>query len=497
MLRSMKVLALILLCFAVPLRAEEAARTGPAAPVTARAPAASPAVPAKPLFEKAPGWKTARKIDIHEEISLSTAAYVRRALDVATREHADLFVIDLETFGGRVDAAVQIRDALVRSKIPTAVYINPRAISAGAFISLATDRIVMAPGGTIGAATPIQIPAGGGEATPVSEKYTSYFRQEMRATAELKGRNGDVAEAMVDAQKSVPGLNEKGKLVTLTTGQALQWKIADAQAATPEEFYRALGLADSVRPRVVEATWSEDLAGFLTSQAVSTLLFIVMLVCAYLEYHTPGFGVFGFTAIVCFSMLFFGHYLTGLASYTELVLFVAGAVLLTIEIVAIPGFGVVGLAGIAAMIASLVMMLVGSDFAVPDLTGAITRFVWSMGISVAIMVALARFLPRREMKAGGVFLATEMPSSAGYTNLNAREAGLVGKSGSAATTLRPSGRVKIDGEEYTAQTEGGFVDKGTPVTVIRVDGTAIVVKAASNAAITTDSSGDTTGGAAS
>lgn len=428
-----------------------------------------------PLFEKASSWSRVYRIEIHEEITLSTSAYVRRALEVATREKADLFLVDLETFGGRVDAAVQIRDALVKARIPTAVYVNPRAISAGALISLATDRIVMAPGGTIGAAAPIQMSPGGGEAKPVGEKYVSYFRQEMRATAELKGRNGDVAEAMVDAEKAVEGLNEKGKLVTLTSEQALKWKIADGIADSPESLLRLLGLPEAVSPAQIETTWSEALAGFLTSQAISSLLFIIMLVCAYLEYQTPGFGVFGFVAITCFGILFFAHYLTGLASYTELVVFVIGVILLVVEIIAIPGFGLVGLAGIVAILASLVMMLVGSSFAVPDLSGAATRLVWSLGIAIAIMVSLARFLPKRATNEGGIFLGAELPASAGYSTVVAKEAALVGQEGVASTNLRPSGRVRIGSEEFMAQTEGDFVDRGTPVKVIRVDGTAVFV----------------------
>lgn len=453
----------------------------PAPAVTPASQPALPAAPSGPLFDKATGWTKVRKIAVHEEISLSTAAYVRRALDLAEREKADLFVIDLETFGGRVDAAIQIRDALARSKIPTAVFINPRAISAGALISLATDRIVMAPGGTIGAATPIQVAPGSGEASAVDEKYVSYFRQEMRATAELKGRSGDIAEAMVDREKHVPGLNEKGKLVTLTTDQALQWKIAEGIAATEADFFRLLGLPETVKPALVEATWSEALAGFLTSQAVSSLLFIIMLVCAYMEYQTPGFGAFGFIALACFAVLFFAHYITGLASYTELVLFVAGVTLLMLEIFLIPGFGIVGLAGIAAILAAMVLMLVGSDFAVPDFTGAAERLIWSAGIAVAVMVAISRFLPKRPVREGGVFLGTEMAANAGYTTLNAKETALLGQSGVAITTLRPSGRVKIGGEEYQAQTEGDFVEKGTSVTVIRVDGTSVFVKAAPGA----------------
>lgn len=478
-----------LVCFlwlaaVLPGLAEMSAVEPPATDPESAGPAAIQLPPVEnPLFPQAAQWTKVRQIKVHGEISLSTSAYVKRAIQLAEKEKANAFLIDLETFGGRVDAAIQIRDLLVRSKIPTAVYVNPRAISAGALISLASDRIVMAPGGTIGAAAPIQMAPGGGEAKPVGEKYVSYFRQEMRATAELKGRNGDIAEAMVDAEKVVEGLNEKGKLVTLTTEQAIKWKMADAVASSPEEFYRQLGMRDASVPKEIETTWSEGLAGFLTSQAISSLLFIIMLVSAYLEYQTPGFGVFGFIALSCFAILFFAHYLTGLASYTELVIFVIGVALLVIELIAMPGFGFVGLAGMLAIMASLVLMLVGSGFVMPDITNAVTRLIWSSGIAIVCMLLLARLLPRQKTAGGapvpsGLILGTELQAGSGDSAAYARDLDLKGRRGEAVTVLRPSGRVKIGGEEYMAQTEGDFIDRGAAIEVIRVDGAHIWVKAA-------------------
>ncbi|MEM8998314.1 MAG: hypothetical protein AAGF23_26255, partial [Acidobacteriota bacterium] len=244
---------------------------------------------------------------IDGEINLSTSAFVKRLVDEAEAGGAEILFLDLNTFGGRVDAAVAIRDALLDTSMKTVVYINKRAISAGALISYACDTIAISSGGTIGAAMPV---SGGGEEIPASvqEKYLSYFREEMRATAEANGRDPDIAEAMVDSDKVVEDVSEEGKLLTLGTKDAVRLGVADFEAQGVEAVLAELGVdaADMAR---IEHSWSEEVAAFLTSQAIASMLLLGMMLFGYLELQTPGFGFFGAAAALCFMLLYFSHYL--------------------------------------------------------------------------------------------------------------------------------------------------------------------------------------------
>jgi membrane-bound serine protease (ClpP class) len=159
------------------------------------------------------------EIPIEGTIDLGLAAFVERSVAQATTN--DVIVLKIKTFGGRVDAAVRIRDVLLEANAPTVAFIDHRAISAGALITLACDTILVSPGASIGAATPVES-GPQGQMQPTAEKVISYMRAEMRATAEAKGRRTDIAEAMVDPDIEIAGLNPKGKLLTLTGEQAIK-----------------------------------------------------------------------------------------------------------------------------------------------------------------------------------------------------------------------------------------------------------------------------------
>ncbi|MCK6499585.1 MAG: hypothetical protein L6Q38_08920, partial [Nitrospira sp.] len=232
-------------------------------------------------------------------------------LTEATQAHAAAVVLDIDTFGGRVDAAVLIRDALLRAKVKTVAFVNRRAISAGALICLAAETIVMAGGGTIGAATPVQIGLPGGPAQPVEEKTVSYMRKEFRATAESRKRPPLLAEAMVDADVEIPGVIEKGKLLTLTTDEALQHKLADVRAETLDALLTALNLPD-VEVRRMSETWAESLVRVLTHPIVSSLLMALGVLGLIVEIQTPGFGVPGGFGVVCLALFLWGHWLVQL-----------------------------------------------------------------------------------------------------------------------------------------------------------------------------------------
>lgn len=418
---------------------------------------------------------------IDGEIGLSESAYVTRLIEAAEEQDAAVLMIELNTFGGRVDAAVAIRDALLGAKMHTAVFINRRAISAGALISLACKSIAIATGGTIGAATPITTGPGQEMPQPVEEKYLSYFREEMRSTAEANGRNGDVAEAMVDSDKEVEGVSEKGKLLTLNTQNALELKIADVEADSVEDALGKLGL--SGRIVTLERSWSESLVGFLTSAPVASLLFLGMMILGYLEYQTPGFGVFGFGAIACFLLLYFGHYMVNLAGWEELLLFVVGVALILVEVLVIPGFGFVGVAGILCVLASLVMLLMAGDwsdftFNNPFTGEAITQVAVTILVGIVAVFSLIHWLPRsRSSVLGGKLVLDEgLAAAAGYASHEAAGDDLAGLTGEVVSPLRPAGKALIDGKRLNVETEGDFIAAGETVRVLRREQGRIVVR---------------------
>ena len=419
---------------------------------------------------------------IDGEINLAASAYVKRLIDAAFEEEAAVLMIELNTFGGRVDAAVLIRDALIDAEVHTAVFINKRAISAGALISLACHSIAIAPGGTIGAATPIA--SGPGQEIPaaVEEKYLSYFRQEMRSTAETRGRNGDIAEAMVDAEAEVAGISKEGKLLTLTNKTALEFGMVDAEATSLDEALVALGLDGPTQE--VERTWSENLVAFLTSQAIASLLMLGMMVLGYLEMQSPGFGVFGGGALACFMLLYFGHYLVNLAGYEELLLFGIGVILLAVELFAFPAFGLLGVAGLLCMLASSVMLLMAGDwsdvtFHNPFTVEAATRVGLTLALSIVVMALLVRYVTfdARSPLGRRLMLADGLAAEAGFQS-HEPAADLVGSTGTALTALRPAGKARIAGKRWNVETEGDFLAKGEEVRVLRQEEGRIVVRRA-------------------
>jgi membrane-bound serine protease (ClpP class) len=418
---------------------------------------------------------------IDGEINLAESAYVKRLVERAEAEGAAALAIELNTFGGRLDAAVAIRDKLLDADVDTVVFINKRAISAGALISLACTKIVISPGGTIGAATPVmsapnqQIPA------PVEEKYLSYFRQEMRVTAEARGRNGDIAAAMVDPELEVPGISEEGKLLTLTTTTAVEHGIADAEAEDLESALAAVGF--DLAARTVERSWAENLAAFLTSQPVASLLFLGMMVLGYLELQTPGFGAFGAGALVCVLLLYFSHYLVNLAGFEEVLLFVLGVVLLLVELLVLPGFGIAGVLGLLAILASAVLLLMAGDwsdfsFENPFSVEAFFRVLVTTAVAIVAIASMMRFLPSFGRTRVGTRLVLDkgLTRDRGYVSHESGDEEWIGRQGVALTALRPSGKASFDGRRMNVETEGDFVVEGETVEIVSAREGRLVVK---------------------
>jgi membrane-bound serine protease (ClpP class) len=407
-------------------------------------------------------------------IDLGLAPFVQRVLNEAADAGAAAVILEINTFGGRVDAAVVIRDALLNARVKTVAFINKRAISAGALISLAAETIVIGDGGTIGAATPVQLGQPGEAPQPVEEKTVSYVRKEFRATAEARKRPPLVAEAMVDADVEIAGLIQKGKLLTLTTEEALKHKVADFRANTLDSVLEQLDLA-TAEVRRASPTWAENVVRLLTHPIVSSLLITVGMLGIILEIRTPGFGLPGTLGIASLALFFWGHWLVQLAGWEELLLFGSGLVLLILEIFVIPGFGVAGILGISALLAGLSLSLIGGGASWEFILKATSRVIFSLLIALVASLLMLRFLPRLPF-GRRLILQTGLSAGEGYASAPEGDLSWLGKSGTSLTPLRPAGMADIDGQRVDVVSDGEYLDSGVPITVSRVDGNRIVVR---------------------
>jgi len=407
-------------------------------------------------------------------IDLGLAPFVERVLNEAQKNQAVAVILDINTFGGRVDAAVQIRDALLNSPIRTIAFVDKRAISAGALISLAAETIVMAPGGTIGAATPVQSGPSGSTTAPTSEKTVSYVRKEFRATAESRKRPPLIAEAMVDSDVMIPDVSEKGKLLTLTTQEALKLKVADFEANSIEAILKSLDIKDA-ELRSLTPNWAEEVVRFLTHPVVSSLLVSVAMLGIFLELRTPGFGIPGALGLTSLSLFMWGHWIVQLAGWEELLLAVVGLFLLLLELFVIPGFGVAGVLGILALLSAIVMSTLGAGSHSEFVLWAVVRMGFSIVLAVILSVLFLKFLPKLPV-GRKLVLDTELDASTGYSSAPASDYQWLGRTGRAHSTLRPAGIADFEGHRIDVVSDGEFIDAGEPIRVTHVDGNRIVVQ---------------------
>ena len=412
-------------------------------------------------------------VPINGTIDLGLAPFLARAIREATEAGASAVVLEINTFGGRVDAAVAMRDTLLNARIRTIAFINPRAISAGALIALACNTIILTTGGTIGAAAPV-VTGSDGNSKPADEKSVSYVRKEFRATAEARHRPLEIAEVMVDADVEIPGVSPKGKLLTLTTEEALKHKVADLTAPTIEAALAAAGLPNAALRRV-GPTWAETLVRFLTQPAVASLLMTVGILGVIVEMRTPGFAVPGMVGLLSLGLFFWGHWIVQLAGWEELLLVTLGALLVAIEVFVIPGFTVFGIAGIVSLVVGLGMAMVGVDVSVSSITAALGRVALSILLAMAGALALFRLLPRLPF-GRRLVLDTGMDAGRGYTSAPETDRRWLGRSGTAISPLRPAGIAEIDGARVDVVSDGVFIDAGTAIEVTRVDGNRVVVR---------------------
>lgn len=403
-------------------------------------------------------------IPIKGEIGLGLASFIERMVVEAENKKISLLIFEVDTPGGRVDAAVRISTAILNTSIPTIAFINPQAISAGALIALSAQKIVMAPNATFGDVEP----------QPTTEKIVSYVRAQMRVAAEKNKRRTDIAEGMVDQAIEIEGIKEKGKLITLTTSEALKLQYADFQASSPADILEWYGIKNA-QTKMISPNWAEKLAGFITNSVVSTILLMLGILGIIVELRAPGWGGGGTLALISFGLFFGGYLLVGLAGWEALILFLVGVILLVVEVFFIPGFGIAGVVGILALLSSVVLALVGLHPTWPDVNRAIYIIGGAILTSVLLGVITWGALPHTRFW-NKMVLDTGEKRESGYHASPKNLGHYVGKFGRTVTPLRPAGIAEVEENRIDVVTEGEYIGFDILIRVVHTEGGRIVVR---------------------
>ncbi|MEX2571876.1 MAG: NfeD family protein [Gemmatimonadota bacterium] len=404
-------------------------------------------------------------------VEMGLAPFIQRSLDEAERAGAAALVLDIDTPGGRVDAAEQIVDAIGDAAVPVYAYVNRRALSAGALIAMAADDIYMRPGATIGAATPVT-----GEGSTASEKVVSAMRSAFRSLAQARGLDPRVAEAMVDESIEIPGVVEAGNLLTLSTTEAVELGYAQ-ETAEWESLMVAIG---SPAAEVVQTSpnWAERIVRFFTNPLVAPFLLSLGFLGLLIEIKTPAFGLAGLAGLSSLGLFFGSHFIIGLAGWEVALLLGLGLTLILVELLVIPGVGVAGVLGLVAVVASIFLSLVGRF----PTTGDVLIALNVLGASLLLVAFAAWQLIRRlpEDRRGRNLLHREvLTRELGYTSAKRRDE-LVGLEGVTLTDLRPAGTARVGAEKIDVVSDGPWVASGTPVRILRSEGYRHVVEPVAN-----------------
>ena len=397
-------------------------------------------------------------VPIHGTIDTGMAHMVDRAVAQAKADHASAILLDVNTFGGLVDAATEIRDAIYSSSVPVYAYVSERAWSAGALITLSASKIVMAPGSSIGAAEPI----------PKTPKTVSALRAEFQSIAERGHRNPAIAAGMVDASLAVPPYKKPGQILSLTAEDAVRAHYADAIATTQDQARHDLHL-DGKTPVDARYSFGEQLARFATNPEVSGMLLSLGFLGFLIELQTLH-GIAGAVGAGALALFFGSHVYAGFSDLLVVLLGVAGILLIMLELHVFPGHGISGIAGALALIGAVFLAFGGIPFV----------FVTAQALAIAIVLsALAFWFASRVFPENAWLRRFSLMAAQGPDYVAAGDhRDLIGKTGIASSYLRPAGVVAIDGRRVDVLTEGDFLPAGTAVTVTRVEGARIFVRAA-------------------
>ncbi|MDR1561482.1 MAG: nodulation protein NfeD [Dysgonamonadaceae bacterium] len=428
------------------------------------------------------------KIDIKTDINPTSRICLDKGLREAKVKKAEAVLLHLNTYGGTVVDADSMRSAILYNQIPVYVFIDNNAASAGALIAIACKKIYMRRGANIGAATVVN--GQSGEAMP--DKYQSYMRSIIRSTAESHGkktifdgkdsvqqwvRDPRIAEAMVDETIYIPNISDSGKVLTLTASEAVRYGFCDGIAETVEDVVRDLGY-DRYRIEEYRPSLADLLKGFLMNPAFQAILIMIIVAGIYFELQTPGIGFPSLAAIVAAILYFTPLYIDGLVQNWELIIFLAGIILIILEIFIFPGFGISGILGITFIFGGLIFALLNNDYftfdevLVPDISVSLLTVV--AGILMAIILCLWM-----SMRIGERGLFRKVALLADLESANSADpakAALAGKIGVAATVLRPSGRVLIDGDLYDAVSIIGYIEAGEEVKVVRSENMQLYIE---------------------
>lgn len=412
---------------------------------------------------------------ITEEIAKPALRKTEVALEYVKSHKVDGILLELNTFGGELESAEKIRTLLLEAPVPVYVFINNNAASAGALISIACDSIYMSPGASIGAASVVNQE---GEIMP--DKYQSYMRSLMRATAEKNHRNPLIAEAMVDPDTYIEGISEKGKVLTFTTEEAIQNNYCNGKANSKEEVLNLLSFSEPVFQEQ-ELGWLDAVIYFLINPAVSGILIILIVGGIYFELQSPGLGLPIIIAISAALLYFAPHYLHGLAAHWEILMFIVGLILLIIELFAIPGFGFLGISGVVLMVFGLILSMIfniGFDFSYAP-KGALLNNFFIVLSALMIGFFLSLWLSKKvftiQTRYGALALDTKLDEEKGFVAQDMSLKQQVGKRGVTLTFMRPAGKVEIDGDVFDATAESGVIEKGEQVMVTRFENSQLFI----------------------
>lgn len=432
------------------------------------------------------------KIDIKKEIGSTTWRYMQRGYKEAVDHDAQGIILHMNTYGGTVVHADSIRTLILNSAIPVYAFIDNNAASAGALIAIACDSIYMRPGGNIGAATVVNET---GAAMP--DKYQSYMRATIRSTAEAHGKDttitlsGDtvikwvrdplIAEAMVDTRIVVPGLDDSTKVLTLTAQEALKWGYNEAVVNNVHEIVtERLGVPEYTLQTFKPSVY-DDLVGFLLNPALQAILIMIIIGGIYFELQTPGIGFPSAAALIAAILYFAPLYLDGLAASWEILIFIAGIILMVLELIVIPGFGVAGILGIICMLAGLVLALVNNvDFDFEGVSSQeMNRGIFTVISGLVCAFILVIYLSHKIGRKGILHhLALDSSQSVekGFIAVSSEYMDMEGQEGVTVTILRPSGKVRIGEDDYDAVSlYNKFIERGTPVRVVKVENAQLYV----------------------
>lgn len=413
--------------------------------------------------------ETVYVVPIEGTIEKGLTEMLKNAFREAEEAGASLIVLEIDTPGGFVDAAQNIEKLIQDEDIPVIALVKGGALSAGALIAFSADQLYMVPGSTIGAAEP-RIGTEKADEKTVSAWAARMAAQAARA-AEENGRDperaAELARAMVDADVEIPGLVEKGKLLTLTDKQAFEWGLCDGLVSSLNDLLSQKGFEEPLVIRY-EATLAERLARWATSPYVMPVLLMLGIGGLVVEVFTAGFGIPGTIGVIALILYFGGSYITGMSGWEAILLFLMGIILLAVEVLLLPGFGVAGIAGIGALVISVVM-------AAPSLEQAVMSLVLSLLGTIAFLLLSIKFLPTRRVWQKLV-LGVKQKNESGYVAPEVSLTRLVGAEGVALTVLRPAGTAEINGEKVDVVAEGSYIPSQTPIKVVKVEGTRVVVR---------------------